>query len=410
MKETTNHPNRMNHRPSGSIQPSYTVNDIFGDYIYCAKLYAKEYEHFGNDFASLEALTGRELGVIGDVPAICHKGTVTEPAVALLEKAGLRIPSTLYTYSTDEEYVKLLKKLREQDKKIIFQYPHPKDVISPSLFWVDPNIIAYLSDKKNIPELVPAEHVSPRRIMSFEQILAEKPKLPIVLKTGDGRPTAGGSGVKLVKEEKQLEEIDETFGDLSNIIVEDYVENHKNISVHYFVDKNREIKFLGKSEQLVNEDGNYRSSWISVHVEPELEKVVKAGFEVMKKIAEKGYFGIAGFDVLMQDDNFYFIDLNIRFNASTCGLLLHESIEKNYGKDTIRLCNFEWPSKFSEVLPIIEEYLDNDQFVPLSLLDGDYLTQNNQVSKIVGLVIGNSDEEVENIIQDMTRKGLLEKE
>lgn len=413
MEETTLYPIpiQMNHDTRKTIRPSHSMYEIFGDCVYCPKLYAKDYDHFSSDFASLEALTGRELGILGEIPVICHAATATEPALALIKKAGLKIPPVLYTYSSDEEYVQLLKDLEVQKKQIIFQYPQPLEDVSPHLFWVDPQVVAFLSDKRNIPQLVPAEHVPKRRMMSLEDLIVEKPTFPIVLKTGDGRPTSGGNGVKLIMEQQQLESINETFGDLSTIIVEEYIHNHKNISVHYFVNRQGEIQFLGKSEQLVNEDGCYRSSWISREVEDELNDVIRAGFQVMENLHTRGYYGIAGFDVLIQQDRFYFIDLNIRFNASTCGLLLFESIlEQHDGKNVVRLCNFEWSNPFSEALPLVESFMNDGHFIPLCLLDSDYLSVKNQLSKVVGLVIGHSAGEVENVIEKMEETGLRQKE
>ncbi|MDQ0242878.1 hypothetical protein J2S09_000414 [Bacillus fengqiuensis] len=389
------------------IQPSHSMQDIYGKgFIYNPKLYAEDYQHFSSDLLSLEALTGRELSVIGDVPVVCHAGTVTPPALALLHKAGLHIPPVCYTYRNDEEYMEVLNNLYKQKKKLIFQYPHPEEKVSSELYWIDPEVLAYLCDKRNIPELVPAENVPERRMMGLDQILEEKPELPIVLKTGDGRPTSGGCGVLLVKEEKQLYEIDETFGDLSNIIVEEYIECEQNISVHYVVNKKGEISFLGKSEQLVNKDGCFRGSWITVDVDDKMADIVETGYGVMKKIADKGYVGVAGFDVLICGDRYYFIDLNVRFNASTCGLLLYNDIRKKFGKETVRLCNLEWTSNFDSLIPVVEKHMTKDQFVPLSLLDANYFLDQNQVSKVIGLVIGHSAEDVENVLEEMTREGL----
>lgn len=410
MKETTGSVDITQHQTSLPIEPSYSMKDTYGDFIYNAKLYAKDYNHFSTDQASLEALTGRELGVLGEIPAICHAATVTEPALSLLKKAGLQLPSERYTYSNDNEYLQLLKKLEGAEKRIIFQYPQPSDEVSSKLYWIDPEILAYLSDKRNIPALVPREHVAWRKLMSLKEILETMPKFPIVLKTGDGRPTSGGNGVKLIKEESQLYEIDETFGDLNQIIVEEFIPEDKNISVHYLIDQHGEITFLGKSEQIVDDDGCFMSSWLTVQIEEQLNDVVKTGFQVTKKLAEKGYIGAAGYDVLIKGNDFYFIDLNIRFNASTCGLLLYNSIKKKYGTTTVRLCNLDWEGSLSRALPLVDDYMTNGQFIPLSLLDADYLTEKNLPSKVVGLAIGHTIEEVEKTLADMKQKGLVQKE
>ncbi|PLS17377.1 hypothetical protein CVD28_12505 [Bacillus sp. M6-12] len=394
-----------------TIRPSHSITDIYGkDFAYTPKLYAEDYQHFSSDLLSLEALTGREISAVGDVPVVCHEGTATEPALALLRKAGLHVPPVRYTYRNDAEYIDVLNYLALQNKKLIFQYPHPADKVSPETSWVKPEVLAYLCDKRSIPELVPPQHVPPRRMMSLEQILEEKPTLPIVLKTGDGRPTSGGCGVLLVQEDKQLYEIDETFGDLSKIIVEEFIQYDQNISVHYAVTEKGEIHFLGKSIQLVNKDGCFRGSWITVDIDETITDIVDTGYEVMKNIAATGYVGIAGFDVLIRDDQYYFIDLNVRFNGSTCGLLLYNDIRKTYGKETVRLCTLEWNQSFDRLVPIVEKYMDQEQFVPLSFLDASYLPEEKQVSKVIGLILGHSAPEVEGVLMEMAKDGLYPRE
>ncbi|CAM3866746.1 hypothetical protein [Mesobacillus zeae] len=87
----------------------------------------------------------------------------------------------------------------------------------------------------------------------------------------------------------------------------------------------------------------------------------------MERIIEKGYIGIAGFEVLISGRKHYFIDLNVRFNGSTSSLLLHDSILNKYGKPKMRFCNLEW----TDLIPVLDHYLTAGQFVPLSLLDAD---------------------------------------
>lgn len=393
------------------IHPSQCIHDIYGEnFVYNPKLYSQDYRHFSNDLLSLEALTGREICVAGDAPVICHAGAATEPALRLLREAGLHIPAELHTYRTETDYLNLLRDLHYQNKKLIFQYPHPPEDASPNLSWVDPKLQAYLCDKRSIPELVPPQNVPPRRTMSLEEILKEKPELPLVLKSGDGQPTSGGCGVMFIKEEKQLYELDETFCDLSQLIVEEFIPYDQNISVHYVVNKQGEIKFLGKSEQIVNNDGCFRGSWISIDVDEKLAKIVETGYWVMKKIADKGYVGVAGFDVLIHGDRYYFIDLNVRFNASTCGLLLYNDVRNKYGKGVMRLCNLEWTGDFDSLIPIVEKYLFLTQFIPLSLLDAAYIPDEQSVSKVVGLIIGDTVEEAEGILEQMARDGLYPRE
>lgn len=398
------------HSFADAIRPEQTSEDIYGKgYVYSPKLYAHDYEHFGGDLLSLEALTGRELSIAGEMPVICHEGAVTPGAVRLLQKAGLHLPSVRYTYRNDEEYVSILKKLSLHGKKVIFQYPHPSEDVPDSLYWVDPSIIAYLSDKRSIPALVPAEHVAPRRMVSLDELLEDTPPMPFILKTGDGRPTSGGCGVLLIEKKEQLYHINEDFGDLSTIILEEYIQYDQNFGFHFAADEAGNIRYLGKSEQVVNDENCFRGSWISTDAAP-FERVVEAGLRVMGNIAAAGYVGVAGFDVLMRGDSFYFIDLNVRFNASSCGLMLYENIRGLYKKPSVRLSSLEWNGWFDDGLAVVEKYMDKKQFVPLSLLDAAYVDGAAGSSKVIGLVMGENDQEVEQILNCMEHDGLTRRE
>ncbi|MCJ8008456.1 ATP-grasp domain-containing protein [Lederbergia wuyishanensis] len=400
-----------NKKQVSPLRPSISMQNIYGNgFIYNSKIYSEDYQHFSGDILSLEALTGRELTVVGDTPVICHAAAATEPALGLLKKAGLHIPNKLYTYQTDNEYLALLSHLHKNNHTLIFQYPHPNHIVSPDLFWVNQAVLAFLSDKRNIPKLVPAEHVPQRKMMSLKEIIQNKPKLPFVLKTGDGRPTSGGCGVLLVKEEKQLHELGNEFGDLSSLIVEEFIPYDQNVSVHYSVDKHGKISFLGKSEQIVNQNGCFRGSWITIEMEDYMTPIVETGYKIMEKVAEKGYIGVAGFDVLICGEDYYFIDLNIRFNASTCGLFLCKDIYQKYGKKTVRLTNLEWNGEFERLIPIMEKYLLREQFIPLSLLDASYFPLEKKTSKVIGLNIGHSVLEVEKVIKQMERDNLFLRE
>ncbi len=395
----------------GTLQPSLTIASLYGEEcIYSPKLYSTDYSHFSSDILSLEALTGRELAVSGNIPVICHKGSVTEAGMRLLKKAGLELPANLYTYQNEMEYVQILKDLESLGQSVIFQYPHPEETFSPSLHWIHPEVHAYLCDKRSIPELVPEGHYPVRRLTSLEELREGEIKLPFVLKSGDGRPTSGGCGVMFIENIEQLDRIDESFCDLSQLIIEEHIVYDENISVHYAVDSKGEITFLGKSEQIVNNDGCFRGSWLTSGIEDHLAPIVETGYLVMENLAGKGYIGIAGFDVLVRGEEAYFIDLNVRFNASSCGLMLYKAIQDKYQKEVVRLCNLEWNRDFPELVPVAEKYIDSEQFIPLTFLDASWVDCFPKISKAVGLVIGHSIAEVESILCQMAADGLLHRE
>ena len=61
------------------------------------------------------------------------------------------------------------------------------------------------------------------------------------------------------------------------------------------------------------------------------EKVIQAGREIMQNGVNLGFIGVAGFDLLLdENDNVFAIDLNFRQNGSTSMLLLQDELNPNY--------------------------------------------------------------------------------
>ena len=57
------------------------------------------------------------------------------------------------------------------------------------------------------------------------------------------------------------------------------------------------------------------------------EKVIQAGREIMQNGVNLGFIGVAGFDLLLdENDNVFAIDLNFRQNGSTSMLLLQDEL------------------------------------------------------------------------------------
>ena len=63
------------------------------------------------------------------------------------------------------------------------------------------------------------------------------------------------------------------------------------------------------------------------------QHVIDAGREIMEIGVSKGFFGVAGFDLLVdKNDDVFAIDLNFRQNGSTSMLLLANDLTDGYHK------------------------------------------------------------------------------
>lgn len=394
------------------LKPSISIAEIYGDnLIYNPRPSLDEHGHFAENPVINEIITGREISIMGNTPIICCEAVATAPAVDCLEKAGLLIPPVRYTYRSEEEYLKLLKHFTEQNQKLIIQHPHPEHQVPASLYWIDPAIPRFLNDKKNVDKLVPEEYCLARSTLSYEkmaeQISDNSLTSPVVLKTGDGEPTAGGFGVKICKTSQDIEDALEFFSEVDEVIAEQYVNYNSNICIQFAAAADGEITYLGNSEQIVTKDGNHKGSWLNVDHE-KLPAAVSVGKKIMKDAQEKGYVGVAGFDVIFDEENFYFIDLNFRLNASTGGLLLFESITRQYGIDNpeVRLYSFSFEKKFDELISLLEYSVEKRLFTPLSIFNLEHSDYKNRDYRVTGLIIGTSRDEVSAKIIRLQNEGI----
>lgn len=393
------------------IKPVFTLDQIYGtDLIYNPRPSIEDHGHFADDPVVNETLTGRELSILGEMPVVCRDAVCTTPALNILEKTGLKIPPIRYTYRNTEEYLQLLQLFREKDQRVVMQYPHPKKEVPEDLYWVKPDVIEYVNDKNKIDELVPSDYVPERKTISYKQMKEEidnkELTAPVVLKTGDGEPTAGGFGVKICTTEEDMLEAIEFFKQTPEIIVEQHIDYHSNICVQYACNTKGEITYLGNTEQIVSEGGNHKGSWVNVTADM-MDAATEAGKEIMKNAYEKGYVGIAGFDVVFTDTHFYFIDLNFRMNASTGALLLSESIYHTFGKDEIRLNSWTSNLEFDDMLELLEKYIEKEWIIPLSIFDPRYVPFETDGARVTGLIIADSKDEINSMLEEMAQDGLV---
>lgn len=103
-----------------------------------------------------------------------------------------------------------------------------------------------------------------------------------------------------------------------------------NYCVQYAYSDELGLQYLGTAEQLTDRYGFYKGNQ---NVKDVPQNVIDAGREIMELGVEQGFFGVAGFDLLLDDqDEVYAIDLNFRQNGSTSMLLLEPELNEGYHK------------------------------------------------------------------------------
>ncbi len=234
-------------------------------------------------------------------------------------------PILLYDNSNAKHYTDLANSLPEKSLHVL----HPYDNIAPEVYANDPDLLFMLNDKSNLhlfTDQIPQRQLFSLQDTNFlEDIVKQK---AVVLKKTEG---SAGDGLKILKSPKDLAKLNGFFSDVSQIIVEDYIEANHNYSIQFLIDKSNEIHYIGFGEQFMTSEGEYEGVVCYLEKEPEHE-LFTIGQNAAKKVAEMGYHGIVGFDILKDfQGEYYVIDPNIRPTAATPAFLMKDSLMPFFG-------------------------------------------------------------------------------
>lgn len=192
-------------------------------------------------------------------------------------------------------------------------------------YLIDPTVTSWLNDKGNIRELVPEEYRTPEygNVLNgreFAQIDGSKFPYPCVVKIG---ASSAGDGVKICKSLEEFMAVQQAFrSNDTPIVVQKYIDRIDELDIKFVIhpDSAKLFEFLGYSGEVIF-DGHQPLGGI-VHNTNQLPKKVQKIYQVLAdkilpKLREKGWFGVGGVDVLIdQDGKFFFNDFNCRMTAT----------------------------------------------------------------------------------------------
>lgn len=341
-------------------------------------------------------LTGRELLIANNMSVIVHEASVTKKLAQLFELIGTKIPNNIYKFNDKSSYELLLQKLAyEENKKIYFQYIHDEQILGKEYYALNKDIFVALNNKAKIPQWTNGRFLPQRQVVSiqeFEQAV-DQWEFPFVIKPGDDLPTAGGYGVMICYNNEDLKQakkrVMQAQDETDNLIIEQKIEAEANYCVQYAYSKETGLQYIGSAEQLTNEYGFYNGNQNAQNV-PEV--VIEAGKEIMRNGIKEGFIGIAGFDLLLDDQGeVYAIDLNFRQNGSTSLLLLEPALTSGYHK----FYSYVEPNDNEQFFQTIYKYVQQGVLFPLSYYDGDWFEERNVPSRFGCIWHAKSKQQVE---------------
>ncbi|HCS9121474.1 TPA: ATP-grasp domain-containing protein [Staphylococcus pseudintermedius] len=340
-------------------------------------------------------LTGREL-LIAQLPIIVHEASVTDKLQQLFQLIGRDIPENVITFQDQASYEQTLKQLTEEQSRLIyFQYVHGDNIVDAKHYAMDKQLFKDLNNKSLIPKWTGGQYIPKREIVAFQDFktAVRQWELPLVIKPGDDLPTAGGYGVMICYNEDDLEKaiarVEQAEAATDTLIIEQCVEAVDNYCVQFAWHPEDGIVYLGSAKQLTNAYGFYNGNINAINVP---EQVIQAGYEIMDIAVKEGFIGIAGFDLLVdQQGVVYAIDLNFRQNGSTSMLLLKDALTGSYHKFYSYFANGDNERFFEAVCHFVEQGV----LYPLSYYDGDWYQEVHVNSRFGCIWHAESPEQIE---------------
>ena len=190
------------------------------------------------------------------------------------------------------------------------------------------------------------------------------------------------------------------------MVVENFITINRDICLNYVVSKTGIVTYLGCAEQLVDSHGSYYGNIIDCANQAPAT-AVSAGYHVVRRGADHGYWGVVGIDMAILADNQILVyDLNFRLNGSTPALLLAESVCARHGSRVICYQTMKGRSSYQGLLDAAYVAMERGILLPLSSCHPEFL-QDSSVHPLLGcMVLGQNCEQINEHLQILAELGL----
>ncbi|MBT2686839.1 ATP-grasp domain-containing protein [Bacillus sp. ISL-47] len=377
------------------LRPKMTLYDIFGPGFILNPRASYHNMYWLPDLISQHSATGGPMPVAGKLPLLCHHDVTSQAGTSILKDAGLDLAPNRIYYSDKQNYYEVLDSLESAKEKIIFNCPHLPEEFDYNRYWIDPELIFFLNNKKSLGELVPKENLARREILAINDFLKNQfsLNLPFVVKAATNEPSGGGNNVVICKDEEKLQYAKELLKSCEFVIIEEYIPINANYCVQFAKTYQGELAYLGGSEQIIQDGVKYKGNWFERDHQPPKE-VTELGKVIMEKAVSLGYWGVAGFDIVVGKDNrIMALDLNFRLNGSTAALLLSENVMKSLNVSTLKVRSFRTVISFTKLETFTRNLINQQKLVPLTIYKPEHPRQNNPIV-LRCLLAGNSKNEI----------------
>jgi hypothetical protein len=387
----------------GLLRPAMTMSDIYAPGCFYFPRAIRGYNAWlPREPDVLDSLTGGQLVVAGDMPVICSEGFETEAGLELLACAGLGPGPNRVRFVAGEELKALSRAAASPSATAVIQHAMPEDLLGPAPSWIDLDLLQYLNNKANLPELVSAEHTPPRLVVDPKSYFSsENNELPVVLKVVTEQSNGGGCGIMICRTPADLNEAERLFEPCERIVVEQMLEISRNPCLNFAVLPDGEVRYLGFADQDIGPDGKYRGNWIDLDA-PIPQAAVDLALEPIRRGAAMGYRGVAGVDLAFTPDGrILVLDMNFRVNGCTTMILLADAVAE---RSDARVMHFRKIGGGADALArTVMPYVASSRLIPLGLFDPAAAGHPRKAASVQAMIVGASREEVLAIEAEIAR-------
>jgi hypothetical protein len=356
-----------------------------------------------------ERSTGAPLAVMGDAPLLCHASVARPEALDLMAKAGLALPTRLFTYAGEEQFVEQLHALAGEGSRISVSHPEPHPALADEHYVCPMPLLRRLQDKGNLAELVPAAALPERRVVSPAELAgllaAGAIETPIVLKAADPLGSGGGLDVRVCLAPGELEAAVRELCAAGRVVLERFYGFRRTFCLNYGIGEGG-ITYLGAAEQICDARGKYAGSWLDAEAGPGAD-LVEPGLETARAGRALGYRGILGVDAgRAESGRPVLFDPNFRLNACTGQVLLARSIASDWGRACTRLrSGVVFRGGFGEMVAALHRQVAARSLVPLVVFDGSAMLRPPPHPSCSLLLTGDDRADVERRLAALRREG-----
>lgn len=402
----------MNRLPT--LAPSATFAELFPPRTVFAprtQLQRMRWLHFEEH--QLDHITGNCVSVLGDMPVICHRNTLTQEIRAFYEMAGIRLNGRYLTYASADEAIGLAKECRAQGLRLGYYYPPPDEIAGDDDIVVPQALYDWLNDKASIDSLCETAHLPRHRFFApaeLGQLVDHLPQQAVYVKLCHPGVSGGGADVRFCPDQASrldaLEWIAARPLGWSAVRVEAALDIRVSWCLNFGIGGAEGVRYLGAATQLFSAPAVQSGSLIDPQSLPSTA-TVRLGMEIGVRAQKLGYHGVAGFDIgETADGKSYVFDLNFRPAACTPQVLMHAAAAGRIGAKISQSWSRVVPGPLMPALRLLETFARNGQFVPLRLYDSTLAA--GDVSRINGMLLASSLDEIEDLqrILETTLTGL----